>query len=130
MVGDAPTADRWRGVLMNLVAIAALAFSALTSIIAITAVIVQMRTNVERLTKRETEHEEREDKAAREVTELVVLLKTFIAEQTQINKTVEFALTGVINQLREMEKRTVEASTVVSLLTEVLRKAKGIELAP
>lgn len=114
------------------IALGALGFSVLTSIIALTTVFVTMKNNVTRLEERDKEQCEREEKAARELTELLVLLKTFMAEQSQINKTVEIALTGVVNEIREMRTRTVESATIVSLLTEVLRKAeiKGLEIKP
>lgn len=134
------------------IAIIGLILSMLTSIIAVTTVIVQMRTNlgnVEMATKR---HEEREDKAAKDVAEMFVLLKSFIAEQTVTNKMVNLALEGTVKKLEEMErrtgealentikklmemdKRTVEASTVVSLLTQILKEksveVKGLTIQP
>lgn len=111
-------------------AIVGIAISLLTSVIAVTAVIVQMKTNVTSLGENDRKHAEREEKAAREVTELLVLLKSFISAQTEINKTVEMGLTGVVTKLQEMEKRTVEASTVVSLLTEVLKRKPGVAIEP
>lgn len=110
---------------MNWMSFCALILSALTSIVAITTVIVQMRSNVTRLQEQGKNQNDREERAAREVTELIVLLKTFIAEQTQINKTVELGLGSTIRKLEEMDKRTVETSTVVRLLTEVLKKTEG-----
>lgn len=117
---------------MNLVAVGSLVLSLAAAMVSVTAMVVTMRNKVVNLEKRDAEQERREERAAEEVKEVLVLIKSFIAEQTQINKTVEAALTGVIGQLREMEKRTIEASTVVSLLTEVLRKSeiKGLQIAP
>lgn len=115
---------------MNFIAIAGLCFSFLTSIMAVVAMLVTMKNNVSRLNERTDKQDQKEDAAAKELTQLLVLLKTFMAEQTQINKTVELGLTGVIRQLAEMEKRTVEASTVVSLLTEVLKKGSQFQIQP
>ncbi len=111
-------------------ALAGLTLSLLTSIIAVTAVIVQMRTNVQRLNEREKTQEAREDAAGRELAEFITILKSFMAEQTVINKTVAAALDGVVKKLSDVEKSTVESSTVVSLLTEVLRKGTGFRIEP
>ena len=112
----------------NAVPIIALAISLFTSVVAVTTVIVQMRTNMGNLSDQTRKHEEREDRAARDVSEMFVLLKSFIAEQTVINKTMTVALEGTIRKLEEMDKRTVESATVVSLLTEIIgRKSVKIE---
>lgn len=103
-------------------ALAGLTLSLVTSIIAVTAVIVQMRTNVQRLNDREKTQDAREDAAAKEVGEFIGVLKAFMAEQTIINKTVSAALDGVVKKLEDVQKTTIESSTVVSLLTEVLKK--------
>jgi hypothetical protein len=110
---------------MNLatgVALGGLALSLVTSIIAVTAVIVQMRTNVNRLNDREKTQDAREESAAKEIAEFIGILKAFMAEQTVINRTVSVALDGVVRKLEEVQKSTIESSTVVSLLTEVLKK--------
>lgn len=114
------------------ISLAGFVLSMAIAVISVTVVIVQMRTNVDRLTKHEESQELREERAARELTELLVLLKTFTAEQTQINKTVEAALSGVIDELKQMERRTVESSTVVSLLSEMLKRAevRGLTIQP
>lgn len=132
MDGDAGAADGWGNFCVNLVAVGSLVLSLAAAMVSVTAMVVTMRNKVVNLEKRDAEQDRREERAAEEVKEVLVLIKSFIAEQTQINKTVEAALTGVIGQLREMEKRTIEASTVVSLLTEVLRKSeiKGLQVAP
>ena len=117
---------------MNLVGWLSLALSTLAAVVSSTAMVVTMRQRVVSLERSDEKQEQREERAAAEVKEVLVLIKTFIAEQTQINKTVEAALTGVIGQLREMEKRTIEANAVVSLLTEVLKKGeiRGVQVAP
>ena len=118
----------------NAVSIIALALSLLTSVVAVTTVIVQMKTNMGNLADRNKKQEEREDRAAKDVTEMFVLLKSFIAEQTVINKTMTLALEGTIRKLEEMDKRTVESATVVSLLGEIIgRKSveiKGLTIEP
>jgi hypothetical protein len=111
----------------NALAIIGLALSLLTSVVAVTAVIVQMRTNMGTLSEQTKKHEEREDRAAKDVAEMFVLLKTFISEQTVTNKMVNMALESCIKKLEEMDKRTVESATVVSLLTEILGR-KSVEI--
>ena len=119
--------------------VAGFALSLLVSIISVTAMVITMKNNIARLNEKDQEHRDREakrekdeDDAADQVREMFVLLKEFIARQTEINKVVEMGLTGVINQLRDMEKRTVESTTIVSLLTEVLKKAEisGVSIRP
>jgi uncharacterized protein (UPF0147 family) len=118
----------------NAVSIIALALSLLTSVVAVTTVIVQMRTTMGNLAERHLRQEEREDRAAKDVAEMFVLLKSFIAEQTVINKTMTSALEGTIKKLEDMDKRTVESSTVVALLTEIIGrksvKIEGINIEP
>jgi hypothetical protein len=118
----------------NAIAIIALALSLLTSVVAVTSVIVQMRTNMGTLAEKTKRHEEREDKAAADVAEMFTLLKEFIAGQTVTNKMVNMALDSTIKKLEEMDKRTVESSTVVGLLTRVLEnksvEVKGLNIEP
>jgi hypothetical protein len=115
-------------------AICGLALSLLTSVVAVTAVIVQMRANMDTLKTQAKAHDDREDRATAEIRDLLVTLKSFIAEQTQINKTWAMAMEGAIRKLEEMEKRTIESSAVVALLTEVLgrktTKIEGMKIEP
>jgi uncharacterized protein (UPF0147 family) len=118
----------------NALSIIALAISLLTSVVAVTAVIVQMRTTLGNLAEKTLKQEQREDRAARDTAEMFVLLKSFIAEQTVINKTMTMALEGTIRKLEEMDKRTVESATVIALLSEILGKRqleiKGLTIEP
>jgi hypothetical protein len=107
--------------------IVALALSLLTSVVAVTAVIVQMRTNMGTLSEQHKKQEAREDAAAKDVADMFVLLKSFIAEQTVTNKMVNLALESTIKKLEQMENRTVESSAIVELLTKVLER-KSVEL--
>jgi ABC-type transporter Mla subunit MlaD len=104
------------------IAIIALALSLLTSIVGVTAVIVQMRTNMATLSKQSDRQDDRDDKAAKELSELFALLKSFISAQTEINKSVELGLRSTINKLEEVERRTVQQSAIVELLTEALKR--------
>lgn len=104
------------------VALAALTLSLLTSIIAVTAVIVQMRTNVQRLNDREKTQDAREDASARELSEFITILKTFMGEQSAINTSVARALDSVVRKLEDVQKTTIESATIVKLLTEAFKR--------
>lgn len=108
-----------------------LVISIITAVVAVTAMVVQMKTNVQTLAKQDERIQIREDNAARELTELLVMLKSFIAQQTHINESVAETLAGVVASMSSVEKKTVENSTIISLLTEVLkRKPDGLTIAP
>jgi tRNA C32,U32 (ribose-2'-O)-methylase TrmJ len=93
------------------------------------AVIVTMKSNLQQVGKNQDSQSEAEKKTAREVVELLVTLKEFMAAQAVINKQVSSLLDNVVQEMAEVSKRTVEASTVVSLLTEFLKKGnKGLNL--
>ena len=118
----------------NAVSIIALALSLLTSVVAVTTVIVQMKTNMGNLADKNRKQEEREEAAAKDVAEMFVLLKEFMATQTITNKMVNVALESLTKKIEEMDKRTVESSAVVTLLGEIIgRKAvqiKGMSIEP
>jgi len=118
----------------NAVSIIALALSLLTSVVAVTTVIVQMKTNMGNLADKNRKQEEREEAAAKDVAEMFVLLKEFMATQTITNKMVNVALESLTKKIEEMDKRTVESSAVVSLLGEIIgRKSvqiKGMSIEP
>jgi hypothetical protein len=105
------------------IAIVALSLSLITSIVAVTAVIVQMRTNMATLSKQSDRQDQRDDSAAKELSELFALLKCFISAQTEINKSVELGLRGAINKLEEVDRRTAQQSAIVELLTEALKRS-------
>ena len=107
------------------VSIIGLALSMVTTIVAVTVVIVQMRASVATLSREEERRQTREDAAAKEVTEFLVLLKSFISAQTEINRKVEAALNGVCRQVEGLEQHIQQASAIKELLLEIIKK-KGI----
>ena len=109
--GDPPCRDRREMNISNGIALGALFLSVLTAFVTATAVIVQMRGSVARLIERDKSQDVREE-----------ALKTFIAQQGVINETTAAALETVARKLEDVQKSTNESSTIVSLLTEVLRK--------
>jgi hypothetical protein len=113
------------------IAASAFVLSLLTSVVAVTVVIVQMRARVAMLAEQDTRREEREDAAAKEVTDLLLTLRTFIAAQTEINKGVGVGLAAVVEKLGELEKQIVETATVTTLLSEVLKRIHaGVSIEP
>lgn len=112
------------------VSIIGLGLSILTTVIAVTVVLTQMRANVDALSREEGRRQAREDAATKEVTEFLVLLKSFIAAQTEINKKVEQALTGVMQQVDGLQTHMQQALAIKELLVEVLKKRGSLNIEP
>lgn len=109
--------------------IISLALSVLMSVVAITAVIVQMRSSVRALEASETRQALKDQQTSKDLTELLVLIRSFMAEQNVINKTVTDALRALLHKMEEVEqagrvteKKTVESGVLVGLLADVLKR--------
>ena len=109
--------------------IISLALSVLMSVVAITAVIVQMRSSVRALEASETRQALKDQQTSKDLTELLVLIRSFMAEQNVINKTVTDALCALLHKMEEVEqagrvteKKTVESGVLVGLLADVLKR--------
>ena len=109
--------------------IISLALSVLMSVMAITAVIVQMRSSVRALEASETRQALKDQQTSKDLTELLVLIRSFMAEQNVINKTVTDALRALLNKMEEVEdagrvteKKTIESGVLVGLLADVLKR--------
>ena len=109
--------------------IISLALSVLMSVMAITAVIVQMRSSVRALEASETRQALKDQQTSKDLTELLVLIRSFMAEQNVINKTVTDALCALLNKMEEVEqagrvteKKTIESGVLVGLLADVLKR--------
>ena len=109
--------------------IISLALSVLMSVMAITAVIVQMRSSVRALEASETRQALKDQQTSKDLTELLVLIRSFMAEQNVINKTVTDALCAPLNKMEEVEqagrvteKKTIESGVLVGLLADVLKR--------
>ena len=109
--------------------IISLALSVLMSVVAITAVIVQMRSSVRALEASETRQALKDQQTSKDLTELLVLIRSFMAEQNVINKTVTDALHALLNKMEEVEqagrvteKKTIESGVLVGLLADVLKR--------
>ena len=109
--------------------IISLALSVLMSVVAITAVIVQMRSSVRALEASETRQALKDQQTSKDLTELLVLIRSFMAEQNVINKTVTDALRALLNKMEEVEqagrvteKKTIESGVLVGLLADVLKR--------
>ena len=109
--------------------IISLALSVLMSVMAITAVIVQMRSSVRALEASETRQALKDQQTSKDLTELLVLIRSFMAEQNVINKTVTDTLCALLNKMEEVEqagrvteKKTIESGVLVGLLADVLKR--------
>ena len=109
--------------------IISLALSVLMSVMAITAVIVQMRSSVRALEASETRQALKDQQTSKDLTELLVLIRSFMAEQNVINRTVTDALRALLNKMEEVEeagrvteKKTIESGVLVGLLADVLKR--------
>lgn len=115
--------------------------SILASLVSVTVVFTQMGANISRLDEGDKKRLAREEALDKQVLELLVTLKEFMAAQTAVNVTVSgqlqnqvttnertaAALNDVVSRLKSVEHSTIEAGQIVSLLTEVLRQRKVIE---
>ena len=106
-----------------------MALSVLMSVVAITAVIVQMRSSVRALEASETRQALKDQQTSKDLTELLVLIRSFMAEQNVINKTVTDTLCALLNKMEEVEqagrvteKKTIESGVLVGLLADVLKR--------
>ena len=113
------------------ISIAGLALSLGASIVAVTIALTQMKSNIAFLDQQQKKTEAADADAVREFTQLLVLVKAFIAEQTAINKTVTKSLEGIVEKVEKIEgsiggvdHRVTEIGAVTSLLAEVLRRER------
>ena len=109
--------------------IISLALSVLMSVVAITAVIVQIRSSVRALEASETRQALKDQQTSKDLTELLVLIRSFMAEQNVINKTVTDTLCALLHKMEEVEqagrvteKKTIESGVLVGLLADVLKR--------
>lgn len=114
--------------------------SILGSVVTVTAVIIQMKSNITRLEGSDSKRLAKEEAIDKQVMDLIVMLKEFMGVQSQVNvnvanqlenqsntnERVAQVLTDVVSRLASMEHSTVEAGQIVSLLTEVLKQQKVI----
>jgi hypothetical protein len=118
--------------------------SILGTVVTVTAVIIQMKSSITNLKDRDSERDKREEKERlerekkesdvdRQVVDLLVMFKSFVSAQTELNVTVKGFMQAQTNinermltEVSQMTKATVEGSQVISLLTEVLKKRKEL----
>ena len=115
--------------------------SIIGSVVTVTAVIIQMRANINRLEGSDAKRLAKEEALDKQVLDLIVTLKEYMATQNVVNVNVAnqlgcqvstnekmtAALNDVVARLKSVEYATVDASQIVSLLTEVLRQQRAIE---
>ena len=110
--------------------------SILGTVVTVTAVIIQMKATIANLQVAEAKREVKDEA----VGQLLTTLREFMAAQTEFNRhisrlfeqqgktseRVSDILTDLAARVKTMEHSTVEASQIVSLLTEALKNAKCI----
>jgi hypothetical protein len=115
------------------ISVIGIALSLVGSIVAVTVALTQMKSNISFLDKQQQKSEDEEgarhDKmesrdvhAVRQITELLVLVKAFMAEQAVVNKVVSETMQGLVRKLDAVEHRVTEVAAVSSLLVEVLKR--------
>ena len=104
------------------------ALSLITSLVALTVVITQMRSNLAVLNQREEQLTTKNAKTFQDITDLLILVKTFIAEQTEVNRHVSATLQSMVNKLDDTERRAVESKAVVDLVQEIMRRNKPVNI--
>lgn len=114
--------------------------SILGSVVTVTAVIIQMKSNISRLEGSDAKRLAKEEAIDKQVMDLIVMLKEFMSAQAQVNvnvanqlesqtttnERVAQVLSDVVARLKSVEHSTVEAGQIVSLLTEVLKQQRVI----
>lgn len=104
------------------VSIIGVSLSLLLSIIAVTISITQMKSNISALVREQEKLERSDSEAVKQLTDLLVLVKAFISEQTVINKTVARALDDIIRRIESTEELSRDTSSTVQLLTEFVKQ--------
>ena len=88
--------------------------------------ITTMKSQVAFLAKQQDELKAQDANGLKELTELLVLVKAFIAEQTVINRTVAQALDGMIHKIEMAEKAATEAGAIHALLGEIVSRKREV----
>jgi hypothetical protein len=108
----------------NILMIVGTALSLVTSIIAITVVITQMRSNVDALKDQETRLVVKNEAVVKDLVDLLVLVKSFIAEQAVINKMVARTLDEMVSKFDKHQYQGSDTDTraAIGLLADVLKQ--------
>src|ERR1035437_8388394 len=111
------------------ISVIGIALSLVGSIVAVTVALTQMKSNINFLDKQQKKSED-EDAAAhdkmestdvhavRQISELLVFVKAFMAEQAVVNKVVSETMQGLVRHLDAVEPRVTEAAPVSCFLAE------------
>ena len=102
--------------------------SLLTSIIAITVVVANLRSSVDMLNKQEERLTGKNEQMLRDQTELLVLVKAFIAKQAVINEQVAETLKTLREKLEGTERSAGESNSMMGLLAEVLKNKRIVDI--
>lgn len=103
----------------------------LGTVVTVTAVIIQMKSNVSDLRVRDEKREKKEDEIDKQVVGLLVMFKEFVAAQTELNVTVKGFMEAqtsinekMLDEVSHMTKTSNEGMQIISLLTEALKQRR------
>lgn len=101
------------------------------TVVTVTAVIIQMKSNVSDLRVRDEKREKKEDEIDKQVVGLLVMFKEFVAAQTELNVTVKGFMEAqtsinekMLDEVSHMTKTSSEGMQIISLLTEALKQRR------
>jgi hypothetical protein len=113
---------------MNTLGYISTGLSLLLSIVSIVVVITNLRANVDALNKQEERMTEKLEESTKDITNLLVEVKSFISEQTTINRFVSKTLEGVVDRCVDCRDQSVHQDGVAALLAEMLRHKKIVDI--
>ena len=113
---------------MNILVIIGSAVSLLVSFSAIVVVIANLKSNVDALNKQEERMTAKIEDSTRDITHVLVEVKSFISEQTVINKYVAKSLESVVNRCEECRDQGTQQDGVAALLAEILKHKKIVDI--
>src|ERR1017187_4873741 len=103
---------------MNILMVIGPCLSLLTSFVAIVVVITNLRANVDSLKDQERRMTEKVEESTRDVTRLLVEVKSFISEQTTINRFVSKTLESVVDRCDDCRDIIHKQDNTAALLAE------------
>lgn len=113
---------------MNLIGYLGVGLSLLISIVSVVVVISNLRSNVDTLNKQEDRMTDKIDAAVKDLTDLLVVVKSFISEQAVVNKTVAKTLEGVVERCETCRDFTGHQDGLAKLLVEVLKHKRIVNI--
>ena len=113
---------------MDTIPIIGTALSLLTSIVAVVVVLTNLRANVDALNKQEARMTAKIEGSTKDISNLLVEVKSFVSEQTVINKFVAASLQGVMSRCDRCRDQSTQQYGVAMLLAEMLKQKKIVNI--